>query len=358
MAMKNRRFCSALGALGVFFGVLVLASCGGGSVTPLATMATPTPTPRTMPTATATATATASATPTPTPTPSGPAAGTTYVFTDASSPYGMEAFAPNATGAATPVSSFTFSSSNYISGIAVDATGRVYVDATNSIFSFAYGAGGSATPSTTLTSDPYGWGLAIDASDDLVATDYHNNVVDFFAPGANASAAPIKQIGGSSTQLNYPYQAAFDGSGNLYVLNANIPSITEYSAASISGTGTINAAPIAVITSSSSALDGPEGLAVDLTGRIYVGNSANNTISVFAPGSNGNVSPAATLNGSNIGFSINQATIAVDSSNDLYVASSNSSNAVYVFAPVTSSGQTPIRTITGVTYAGGVGIVP
>ncbi len=326
----------------------VLASCGGGGIAPRVRLAPPTAVPTAVPTAPPTAPPTAAP---------GPTSGTTYVFND-TSPYGIEAFAPNANGAATPVSSFTFSSGSYIPGITVDATGRVYVVTSGGILSFAYGATGSATPSTTLTTVTAGWGLAIDPSDNLVVTDYNHNLVDFFAPGANGSAAPIKQIAGSGTQINYPYQAAFDGSGNLYVLNANIPSsITEYSAASIAGAGTIDAAPIAVITSSSSALDGPEGLAVDSTGRIYVGNSANNTISVFAPGSNGNVAPAATLSGS-IGFSINQATIAVDPSNDFYVASSNSSNAVYVFAPVTSSAQTPIRTITGVTYAGGIGIVP
>ena len=342
----------------------LLASCGGGRVAPRVRVAPPTAAPSAAPSATAspTPTPTASPTPTPTPTPtSGPAptSGTTYLLTNGASPYGIDAFAPNANGAATPVSSFTFSSNSYIPGITVDATGRVYVVTSGGIISFAYGATGSATPSTTLTTVTAGWGLAIDPSDNLVVTDYNHNLVDFFAPGANGSAAPIKQISGSSTQINYPYQAAFDGNGNLYVLNANIPSsITEYSAASIAGSGTIDAAPIATITSSSSALDGPEGLAVDSTGRIYVGNSANNTISVFAPGSNGNVAPAATLSGNSTGFSINQATIAVDSSNDLYVASSNSSNAVYVFAPVTSSTQTPIRTLTGVTYAGGIGIVP
>lgn len=300
--------------------------------------------------------------PTPSPSPSALAIGTTYVLTDAASSgsYDVQAFPQNANGAATALSSFTFSPSSYITGMTVDATGRVYIMTSGvGILSFAYGATGSATPSTTLTTVTDGWGLAVDPSDNLVVTDYIHNLVDFFAPGTNGGAAPIKQIAGSGTQINYPYQAAFDGSGNLYVLNANSPSsITEYSAASIAGTGTINASPSAVVTSSTSALDGPEGLAVDSTGRIYVGNSSNNTISVFAPGSNGIVSPVATLSGSSIGFSIDQATIAVDSSNDFYVASSNSSNAVYVFAPVTSSAQTPIRTITGVSYAGGIGIVP
>lgn len=305
-------------------------------------------------------TASATASPSPSASPSSspsPAAGTAFVFYAGASD-SVASFAANASGSATALSSFTFSG-NFGTGIAVDATGRVYVANTSNILSFAYGASGSATPSTTLTTNAASWGLAVDPSGDLVTTDFRNNVVDYFAPGATAGAAPVKQITGSNTQINYPYQAAFDGSGNLYVLNASAsPSITKYSAASITGTGTINATPIAVITSATSNIDGPEGLAVDSTGRIYVGNSQNNTITVFASGSNGNTAPVATLSGS-LGFSINQATIAVDpSTNDLYVAGGNNSS-VYVFAPVTSSSQTPIRTFTyGTAAAEGIGIVP
>lgn len=332
------------------------AAAATASPSPAPTTA-PTASPTTAPSASPTTAPTASPTTSPTASPttaSAPSAGTTYVLTGSNA---IDAFAPGTNGTASTLSAFTFSTGNFVTGITVDASGRTYVAATSQVLSFAYGSAGSATPSTTL--NVVAWGLAIDPSGDLVTTDYNNNSVSFFPPGASGSATPLKQIAGGNTQLNYPYQAAFDGSGNLYVLNAGAsPSVTEYSAASIAGTGTLSPAPVAVITASSTTIDGPEALAVDTTGRVYVGNSQNNTISVFAAGSNGPTAPAAILSGNTIGFSINQATLAVDASNDLYVASSNSSNAVYVFAPVTASSQTPIRAIAGISYPGGVGIVP
>jgi hypothetical protein len=280
-----------------------------------------------------------------------PAAGTIYVLSNNST---IESFAPSSGSGATPLVSFssTALSNNPPTGIAVDATGRVYTAITSGsgglIYSFTYGSysgGGAISPSTTLTSVAGPWSLAIDPGGDLVATDSVNNAVDFFAAGANGSAAPIKSIAGSNTQLNLPYQAAFDGNGNLYVINANTPSVTVYSASSISGTGTINATPTAVITSSPTGIDGPEGLAVDSSGRIYVGNSQNDTIAVFAAGSNGSTSPLATLNGNSTFTCICQATIATDASNNLYVAGWNA-NDVVIYAPVTSSSQSPARTVT------------
>ena len=158
-------------------------------------------------------------------------------------------------------------------------------------------------------------------------------------------AAPIKTIAGSATQINYPYQVAFDGSGNIYVLNANVPSSVTVYAAGASG----NAAPIALITTSSQTyLDGPEALAVDSSGRIYVGNSANSTISVFAPGANGVSSPVETIssNTNSCQFIVGQATLSVDAQGNLYVADDNSYNSVCVFAPVTGT-PTLLRTLSG-----------
>ena len=322
----------------------------------VATVATPAPSP--LPSSSPSASPSASPTASPTAAPA-PAAGTLYALSQGSA-YTFGAFAPGANGNVAPVASFTASIQSP-TGIAVDATGRAYVVAYSvsgtQILSYAYGASGSAAPSTTLTTDASGWGLAIDpTSGDLVATDANNNIIEYFAPGANGSASPVKTISGTNTGLNMPYQVAFDGSKNIYVVNGNgSGSVVEY-AAGASG----NATPIATIAGNATGLDGPEALAVDSTGRIYVGNSATNTITVYPPGSTGNAVPSAVIQGSSYDFLIDQALIAVDASNDLYVF--GRSNEVEVFAPVTGSPQSPIRTITGsstgLAYADGVAIVP
>jgi sugar lactone lactonase YvrE len=281
-----------------------------------------------------------------------PQAGTIYVINAGSQ---VEAFAAGSGSGATAINSFASTSLVHPTGMAVDATGRVYVAQSPNIYSYTYASYNgqtSATPSTTLTSVAGPWGLVIDTSGNLVATDSTNNAVDFFGVGANGATSPFKSISGSNSQLSTPYQAAFDGSGNLYVVNAGSSSITVYSAASIAGSGTLNVAPTAVITSSPSAIDHPVALAVDSTGRIYVGNSQNTTISVFTY-ANGYQAPLATLTGGSGGSQqfgcICEATLAVDASNNFYVAGETDPD-VLIFNPVTSSSATPATTITSSSF--------
>ena len=293
---------------------------------------------------------------------SAPAAGTIYVVNAGSQ---IEAFAAGSGSGATALTAFTSSALVHPTGIAVDAMGRVYVAQSPNIYSYTYASyngASSVTPSTTLTSVAGPWGLAVDASGDLVATDSSNNAVDFFSPGANGAASPIKSVSGSNTQLSTPYQAAFDGNGNLYVLNAGNSSVTVYGASSIAGTGALNVTPSAVITSTASAIDHPVALAVDSTGRIYVGNSANTTISVFTYAS-GFQSPIATLTGGSGGTlqfgCICESTLAVDEANNFYIAGETDPD-VLILNPVTSSAATPATTITSssLTNVQAISVVP
>jgi len=52
-----------------------------------------------------------------------------------------------------------------------------------------------------------------------------------FAANASGNAAPLRTISGSATGLNVPSGIALDVSGNMYVANANGNSVTEYAAA-------------------------------------------------------------------------------------------------------------------------------
>ena len=291
-----------------------------------------------------------------------PAAGTIYVVNAGSQ---IEAFAAGSGSGATAITTFTSSALSHPSGIAVDATGRVYVAQSPNIYSYtyaSYSAASTVTPATTLTSVAGPWGLVIDAAGDLVATDSSNNAVDFFSPGASGAASALKSVVGSNTQLSTPYQAGFDGSGNLYVLNAGNSSITVYAASALAGSGTLNIAPIAVMTSTPAAIDQPVALAVDSTGRIYVGNSANTTISVFSY-ANGFQDPLATLTGGSGGTlqfgCICEATLAVDASNNLYIAGETDPDAL-ILGPVTSSSATPSTTITSSTLTNvqAISVVP
>jgi hypothetical protein len=65
-------------------------------------------------------------------------------------------------------------------------------------------------------------------------------------------------------------------------------------------------APIDTITGPNTGLDQPQGIALDGASRIYVVNSAVTShqyrITVYSPGSSGDVVPAATIAGSNTGL--------------------------------------------------------
>ena len=54
-------------------------------------------------------------------------------------------------------------------------------------------------------------------------------------------------------------------------------------------------------------------MAIDASGNIYVPNLCNNTITVYAKGSNGDAAPTAIIGGSNTGL-ISPEGIALDSS--------------------------------------------
>ena len=69
-------------------------------------------------------------------------------------------------------------------------------------------------------------------------------------------------------------------------------------------TGTLDEAPLATISGSNTALDGPAFLALDPSGRIYVTKPSTASILVYgaAPSGAVNEAPLATIHGSNTGL--------------------------------------------------------
>ncbi|PYO70626.1 MAG: hypothetical protein DMD64_16905, partial [Gemmatimonadetes bacterium] len=100
--------------------------------------------------------------------------------------------------------------------------------------------------------------------------------ITVYAAGASGNATPTATIAGGNTGLNFPNGVALDGAGNIYVVN-------EFSG-SAGGPG---------------------------------------TITVYAAGASGNVTPTATIAGGNTGLSIANG-IAVDGAGNIYVTSGNS----------------------------------
>jgi sugar lactone lactonase YvrE len=106
-----------------------------------------------------------------------------------------------------------------------------------------------------------------------------------------------------------------------------------------------NVPPIALTTDMAS----PNGIARDSAGRIYVANSATNTIAVYAANAGGNVSPIAVIGGSNTGLA-NPIGVALDATSRIYVLNSSASS-VTIYAPLDAGigilNEAPTATIAG-----------
>jgi 6-phosphogluconolactonase (cycloisomerase 2 family) len=135
-------------------------------------------------------------------------------------------------------------------------------------------------------------GLAVDVAGHLFVANYYGNSVVEYAKGAHGGDAPIAKIAGSATGLDYPEGVAVDAAGHLFVANYQGNTITEY-ATGANG----NVAPIAKIAGSVTGLNGPAGIALDHSGGLVVANATGDSVTLYRRGANGNVAPYATISG-------------------------------------------------------------
>jgi streptogramin lyase len=120
-----------------------------------------------------------------------------------------------------------------------------------------------------------------------------------------------------------------DASGRVFVANAGNNSITQY-APEVTG----NAAPIARIAGAATRLSQPQDVAVDASGNLFVTNG-NASVTEYAPGANGNVAPKARIAGAATGLSHPRG-IVIDPASALRVDDANRSVNTY---PAGASGN-------------------
>ena len=339
----------------------------------------------------------------------------------------VDQFAPGATGAIAPLSSIT--TATLAAGVSSDQAGRLYVALSSEILGYNFGATGAATPAVTLitagsagnivdiavspaaplavspsslptgglgvpysstlqasggvpgyhwsltggslppgvtlssagviTGTPTGSGsytFTVNVSDVAVPTDTASqtfslsvgvapgvyaanalaNTITEYPLGANGDAAPALSIGGSATGLNRPESVFLDATGRTYVANFGAGTVTEYPPASHG-----NAAPSTSITG----IPSPRALTLDSTGDLFMASS-NGSISVYPPGAHGAATPIATIGGQS-----NPSGLTVGSNGWLYVSEAatnriNEYNAL-AYAPGAHGAPAPINTIFG-----------
>src|SRR6201999_359037 len=127
----------------------------------------------------------------------------------------------------------------------------------SSILIFSASASGNVAPTRTITSTNAFVGVALDGSGNLFATidsttaPYSTSVVEYSST-ASGAATPVRTISGAATELSTAGGLCIDGVGNIYVANQVLGSGTSsYSLATFSATASGNAAPTALLSSSS-----------------------------------------------------------------------------------------------------------
>ena len=312
-------------------------------------------------------------------------AGQIYVTNSITNSILVYAPSPNGTLNEAPIATIAGNNTGLQSpqGIAVDASGRIYVanDVPNSglqggdpgiLIAGGYITVYAANPHGVLNEAPlatltpavatsgvlpgFPAAVAIDASGKIyLATG------DFGAGGGGTVAVYAANPSGTFTgtplgtvnTVGFSFTGvAVDAATKIYAASpfaqANAPpSITVWA----NPTGTVNATPLATIAGSNTGLDAPFGVALDTSGKIYVANISQNStpsITVYAANPSGtlNVAPLAKIAGASTGLN-GPTSVAVDASGLIYVGNSAGSITVYAANPNGTLNEAPIATITG-----------
>jgi sugar lactone lactonase YvrE len=186
----------------------------------------------------------------------------------------------------------------------------------------------------------YPAGVATDSGGNIYAADINNHTIRKISPGGEVTTlAGLAGISGtnngtgSAARFNQPESVAVDTSGNVYVTdtaNHTIRKITPAglvtTLAGLPGTsGTNNG------TGTAARFTRPNGVAVDGSNNVYVGDSYNQTIRKITPAGAvttfaGLAGVVGTKNGTGTGARFNYPSrLAVDSRGNLYVADTQNS---------------------------------
>ncbi|MDX2128824.1 MAG: T9SS type A sorting domain-containing protein [Chloroherpetonaceae bacterium] len=245
------------------------------------------------------------------------------------------------------------STMNFPYGVAVDGSGNLYVAdfSNNRVLRFASAATALTSAAATVAlgqpnltsgtanngglsastmSSPSG--VAVDGSGNLYVADRGNNRVLRFASAATALTGAAAAValgqpdlvsgtanngGLSASTMRFPHGVAVDGSSNLYVADQNNHRVLRFASASTALTGA--AATVALgqpnLTSgtannggrSASTMNGPYGVAVDVSGNLYVADFSNHRVLRFNNITDYTGSPSSITPGSfnNVTFTMN-----------------------------------------------------
>jgi hypothetical protein len=194
---------------------------------------------------------------------------------------------------------------SYPYGVASDGSGHVYIaDHGNDTIRMTT-AGGVVTtiagdPGVTGSANGTGAaarfsgpaGLAADGNGNVYVADSGNSTIRKIAPGAvvttlagQAGTTGTNDGAGTAAQFNSPAGIAVDSSGNVYVADMNNDTIRKITSAGVVTTlaGTAGQSGSTDGTGGGARFNGPDAVAVDNAGNVYVADQFNATIRKVTP---------------------------------------------------------------------------
>jgi hypothetical protein len=282
-------------------------------------------------------------------------------------------FSSDSNGSVSPASTVKGPTDVTFEGLAVDATGNLYVGGllpSNNLASqgqleiliYGPGSNGMAKPTRTITGTSTGLegftqnsisGLAVDSSANvyvssgLIKGGLVNPGISVFPSTANGDVAPSNVITMTNIGTFTMGQIAVDSAGNIYVAATDPLAPGAILIFAANSTGTVP--PTSTITGPETMLDGVEGVAVDSEGNVYASNiSSTGAFSIFefSAGSTGNVAPMRTISGS--ATTMNAiGNLTVDSAGNIYVL--NDIN-ILKFSPTATGNVAPTATISSMFF--------
>jgi sugar lactone lactonase YvrE len=207
---------------------------------------------------------------------------------------------------------------NYADGVAVDASGNVYVvdNGDNAVKEWMAANNTVNTVVSSGLSKPFG--LAVDAVGDLYIGEYGQNAVGEW----NARTRTLSTL--VSSGLSQPFGVAVDIASNVYVADTGSGEIEEW---------TTNHALVTLVFTG---LYHPDGVAVDVAGNVYIADTGNQAIKEWLA-ANGNVNEVVS-GASGIGQPVG---VAVDGGGNAYIAGP-SNGSVYKWSPANNTVTTLI----------------
>jgi len=262
--------------------------------------------------------------------------------------------------------------------IAVDSSGNVFVVVINTNNVFKITPGGIITEIIDSTGDGSNaffspGGIAVDSSGNVfVAGGTTNNAFKISTPGTCSTGGTpctiteiIDSTGDGSNALDGPQSIAVDSSGNVFVAGGTTGNVFKISTPGTCSTGGTPCTITEIIDSTgdgSNALDKPQSIAVDSSGNVFVaGIISGNAFKISTPGTCSTGGTTCTITeiidstGDGSNALPNPAGIAVDSSGNVFVTGAFSNNVFKISTPGTCSTGGTTCTITEIIDSTGDG---